>query len=120
AHQTDPTLQTDPASQTDPTSPTSSAPPPPGASLTPMGETVRHMPLHPRLARMLVEAGGPREIVQVCALLSERHFIPARTASTSSDLLSALDDWRNMPVHVQRVASVIADSTLRIADRVWR
>jgi ATP-dependent helicase HrpB len=69
------------------------------------------MPLHPRLARMLVEAGGAREMVQVCALLSERHFIPARTASTSSDLLSALDDWRNMPVHVQRVASEIERRT---------
>jgi ATP-dependent RNA helicase HrpB len=75
--------------------------------LTPIGEQVRRIPLHPRLARMLVEAGGAREIAQACALLSERHFLQPRTASTSSDLLSAIDDWRNVPAHVQRSARVI-------------
>jgi ATP-dependent helicase HrpB len=110
------TSSTLPTSQAHPTDPTHQTSP----TLTALGEQVRHMPLHPRLARMLVEAGGAREIIQVCALLSERHFIPARTASTSSDLLSALDDWRNMPVHVQRVANVIADLGLRIADSALR
>src|SRR4029077_6755523 len=46
-------------------------------------------------------------IAQACALLSERHYLPARSASTTSDLLSALDDWRTMPPHVQRVAKEI-------------
>ena len=59
--------------------------------LTSMGEQVRRAPLHPRLARMLVEAGGSRQIAQACALLSERHLLPPRAASTSSDLLSAID-----------------------------
>ena len=53
---------------------------------------------------MLIAAGGAREMAQACALLSERHYLPARSASTTSDLLSALDDWRTMPPHVQRVA----------------
>ncbi len=77
--------------------------------LTEVGQQVRRLPLHPRLARMLVEAGGAREVAQACALLSERHFMQPRTASTSSDLLSALDDWRNVPAHVQQVARQIAD-----------
>jgi ATP-dependent helicase HrpB len=79
-------------------------------ALTAMGEQVRHVPVHPRLARMLVAAGGARQIAQACALLSERHLMPARTASTSSDLLSAIDDWHAVPPHVQRVADQIARS----------
>src|SRR4029434_767073 len=75
--------------------------------LTELGDRIRGLPLHPRLARMLIAAGGAREIAQACALLSERHYLPARSASTTSDLLSALDDWRTMPAHVQRVATEI-------------
>lgn len=84
--------------------------------LTPMGEQVRRLPLHPRLARMLVEAGGARQIAQACAILSERHLLPPRTATTSSDLLSAIDDWHAVPAHVHRTAAVIADLGMRIAD----
>jgi ATP-dependent helicase HrpB len=43
-------------------------------------------------------------MAQACALLSERHLLEPRTASTSSDLLSALDQWTSIPAHVQRVA----------------
>src|SRR4029434_9927957 len=75
--------------------------------LTELGDRIRGLPLHPRLARMLIAAGGAREIAQACALLSERHYLPARSAATTSDLLSALDDWRTMPPHVQRVAQEI-------------
>jgi ATP-dependent helicase HrpB len=78
------------------------------AQLTALGEQVRRLPVHPRLARMLVEAGGARQIAQACALLSERHLLPPRTASTASDLLSAIDNWRDLPPHVQRVADDLA------------
>ena len=84
--------------------------------LTAIGEQVRRVPLHPRLARMLVAAGGSRQMAQACALLSERHLLPPRTASTSSDLLSALDRWREMPPGVQQAAENIADCGVRIAD----
>ena len=86
--------------------------------LTDLGERVRRLPLHPRLARMLVESGGSRQIAQACALLSERHFLQPRTASTSSDLLSALDRWGDVPSHVKRVADLIADFGSRIADSI--
>ena len=72
--------------------------------LTAIGEQVRQLPLHPRLGRMLVAAGGAAEMARAAALLSERHLLPPRRAATRSDLLSALDDWGTMPVHVQRVA----------------
>jgi len=87
--------------------------------LTDVGEQVHRLPLHPRLARMLVAAAGARQIAQACALLSERHLLPPRLATTSSDLLSALDHWRDVPPHVQRVAEEverIADRGLRIAE----
>src|SRR6185436_14727495 len=87
-----------------------------GASLTIVGEQVRRLPLHPRLARMLVAANGDRRVAQACALLSERHLLPPRTATTTSDLLSALDAWHSVPPHVKRAAEVIADLGLRIAE----
>jgi ATP-dependent helicase HrpB len=79
------------------------------AHLTLLGEQVRRLPLHPRLARMLVDAGGARQIAQACAILSERHLLPPRTATTTSDLLSALDNWCDMPPHVKAVAERISD-----------
>jgi ATP-dependent RNA helicase HrpB len=78
--------------------------------LTDIGEQVRRMPLHPRLARMLVAAGGCRDIARACALLSERHFLPPRTATTTSDLLSAIDRWDTMPPQVRRAADEILKS----------
>ena len=84
--------------------------------LTPMGERVRRLPLHPRLARMLIAAAGARPIAQACALLSERHLLPPRTATTTSDVLSALDQWSQMPPHVQQVARQISDFGLQTSD----
>jgi ATP-dependent helicase HrpB len=76
--------------------------------LTALGEQVRQLPLHPRLARMLVAGGGARQMAQACALLSERRLLPPRTATTSSDLLSAIDDWQSVPPHVKGVADELA------------
>jgi len=78
-----------------------------GGTLTDLGSQLRRMPLHPRLARMLLAANGAREMAQACALLSERHLLAPRTEATSSDLLSAIDRWSSVPPHVQRVAREI-------------
>ena len=78
------------------------------ARLTTLGEQVRRLPLHPRLARMLLAANGARPMARACALLSERHLLQPRTASTASDLLSAIDSWQMVPPHVQRVAEDVA------------
>jgi ATP-dependent helicase HrpB len=76
-------------------------------ALTEIGRAMQRLPLHPRLARMLIAANGARQMAQACALLSERHLLPPRTATTTSDLLSALDRWSDVPSHVQRVAREI-------------
>src|SRR5204863_982414 len=51
--------------------------------LTDLGGQLRRVPLHPRLARMLLAANRSREMAQACALLSERHLLAPRTEATS-------------------------------------
>jgi ATP-dependent helicase HrpB len=76
-----------------------------GRQLTKLGRDIARLPLHPRLACMLHAATGARSVARVCALLSDRHVLPPRSAATtSSDLLSALDRWTEIPSHVDRVA----------------
>lgn len=75
--------------------------------LTETGRAMQRLPLHPRLARMLVAANGAAQMARACALLAERHLVPPRTATTASDLLSALDRWSDVPRHVQQVAREI-------------
>jgi ATP-dependent helicase HrpB len=73
--------------------------------LTDVGREIARLPLHPRLACMLRVGGGAQPVARACALLSERQMLPSRAVTaTSSDLLSALDDWRSLPPHVDRVA----------------
>src|SRR5262249_29238107 len=75
--------------------------------LTAIGREIQRTPLHPRLARMLIAADGARPMARAAALLSERHFIAPRAATTSSDLLSAIDNWADVPAHVQQAAREI-------------
>jgi ATP-dependent helicase HrpB len=80
-----------------------------GGRVTPLGARMKRLPLHPRLARMLLAAGGQREVATACALLSERHLLPPRRANTSSDLLSAIDDRGAVPAHVHEVGRRLAE-----------
>ncbi len=74
--------------------------------LTEIGRRMQRLPLHPRLARILVSAGGSREAALACALLSERHFMPpGMTPTTTSDLLTAIENVRGLPPHVTHIAS---------------
>jgi ATP-dependent helicase HrpB len=66
---------------------------------------------------MLVASGGDVAVARACAILSERHMLPPRTAATSSDLLSALDSWDSMPAHVQRAAEDIRRTVEAIRSR---
>lgn len=79
-----------------------------GHALTPSGREMQRLPVHPRLARMLIDAGGARPAALACALLSERHFVPPRHETTSSDLLSAIANEHDLPPHVTRVAADLA------------
>jgi len=88
----------------------------PTLRLTAVGEQVRRLPIHPRLARMLVASGGARDIGRACALLSERHLLPPSRAATSSDLLSAIDQWNAVPPHVHVAARHISEFKVQISD----
>ncbi len=78
-----------------------------GAALTPLGRRMQTLPLPPRLARILIEAGGARDAARACAILSERQLAPARREATTCDLLGSLDAWPSLPPHVHQVSRQI-------------
>ena len=59
------------------------------------------LPLHPRLARIMIEADGSYEAAIACALLSERQMLPHHPATTTCDLLA---DAATLPQAVIRNA----------------
>ena len=81
-----------------------------GGQLTAIGARMHTLPLHPRLARLLLDANGARVAALACALLSERRFVPPLAAATTSDLLSAVDRERDLPEHVLRTARALQRS----------
>jgi ATP-dependent RNA helicase HrpB len=76
--------------------------------LTDVGHAMHRLPIHPRLARMLVESGRSHDVALACAVLSERHLTVRAAAASSSDLLSAIDDPGRLPPHVVEVARRLA------------
>jgi ATP-dependent helicase HrpB len=85
-----------------------------GTRVTAIGDQLQRLPLHPRLGRILIEAGAAFEAAVVCAVLSERSFAPARHMATTSDLLSAVDDFDRLPSHVRQVARQIHEFATRV------
>jgi ATP-dependent helicase HrpB len=77
--------------------------------VTPIGFHMKRLPLHPRLARMLLEAHASRDVAVACALLSERHASVRHPPTTASDLLTAVDDQQAIPPHVRDVARRLTD-----------
>jgi ATP-dependent helicase HrpB len=88
-----------------------------GGAITREGHLMKRLPLHPRLARMLIDGGGARDIALACALLSERHASARHPANTVSDLLSAVDDEAALPPHVRDVAHRLSDVASGAIDR---
>lgn len=62
-----------------------------GGHLSALGRRMQRLPLHPRLARLLIEAGGAPEAVRVVVLLSERRRWHETTSATTCDIRSALE-----------------------------
>jgi ATP-dependent helicase HrpB len=85
-----------------------------GGRVTEIGTRMKRLPVHPRLARMLVAARGREDVARVCALLSERHALPAHPATTTSDLLAAVDGDRALPPHVRDVARRLGQASREI------
>lgn len=79
--------------------------------VTEIGARMKRLPVHPRLARMLVAAAGREDVARACALLSERHTLPAHPATTTSDLLAVVDGDRALPPHAREVARRLAQAT---------
>lgn len=84
-------------------------------AITEVGRRLQRMPVHVRLARMLVEGRGAANVAAACALLAEGRrasSAPIGTrASTSCDLLADLDRFGQQVPHVRR----LADELTRLA-----
>ncbi len=70
--------------------------------VTTIGRQMQRLPLHPRLARVVIAAGGSFEGCAAAAVLSEPVPFEGTKPATSSDLLPILDRWSRMPPHVRR------------------
>jgi ATP-dependent RNA helicase HrpB len=84
-----------------------------GGRLTAIGRDLKRLPLHPRLSRLLVAAGGAPEAARACALLADRHTASPRHGATSCDLLAAVDHDERLPAQLLRVAQTLRDTLRR-------
>ena len=88
-----------------------------GRRLTPLGQAIRRLPLPPRLARVLAEAGASPRAAAACALLSERRGgmgPPGAASSTDSDVLALVDRLGDAPGPVRQAAREL----LYVAERL--
>lgn len=74
----------------------------------------RRLPLHPRLARILIDGQGSFEAAAACAWLSEPGRTEGGHQTTSCDLLPILDAWPRMPFHLKRVAENLERSAAAV------
>jgi len=75
--------------------------------LTALGQLARRLPLHPRLACLLIAADASPRAAAVCALLSDRVRALPADHSTVSDLLSQADRIPEASPFVQQAAREI-------------
>jgi ATP-dependent helicase HrpB len=85
--------------------------------LTPQGELLRRFPLHPRLAKILVEAGPTLRAGACCALLAERPLALKHNHTTLSDLLSQTDHIEEWPENLHRLAREIVVLARKLLGR---
>ena len=83
-------------------------------TLSDVGRAMSRLPVHPRLARILLAAGGSRQAAVACAVLSDGQFLPLHPPTTSCDLLAAVDRERDLPPHIQRSAKELERVLARV------
>jgi ATP-dependent helicase HrpB len=92
--------------------------------LTDVGRAMGRLPVHPRLARILIEGRGARDVALACAVLSDRQLLPRHPPATTSDLLDAVDRERDLPAHVVRTAGelqrVAGGKDVRLNEAAFR
>lgn len=86
-------------------------------ALTALGRQMQRLPLHPRLARMLIDGRAAPAVALACVLLSERRSALPAHGTTSCDLLSAVDSRRDLPPHIGRIAKQLGEAAARVIDR---
>ena len=89
--------------------------------ITPLGARMRELPMHPRLARILIDAGGAFEAAAACAILSEAQLPSTRGSApvaTECDLLPLIDRFRDMPAPVRHAADEFARAAGGGASRI--
>jgi ATP-dependent helicase HrpB len=72
--------------------------------VTALGRQLQRIPLHPRLARILLDGRAAPQIVAACALLAEPLSLDPNAVSTSCDLLPLIDHFERQPYPVRQVA----------------
>jgi ATP-dependent helicase HrpB len=88
-----------------------------GRRVTPLGERMRRVPLHPRLARLLLDEGGSARAAAACAALSERLPAPSSGDLTAeSDLLVLADALPRMNPRLREIARELRDLARAAAD----
>jgi ATP-dependent helicase HrpB len=88
--------------------------------ITSLGRQMQVLPLHPRLARVLIAAAGSFEGAAACAWLSEPTRIDGPRVATTSDLLPIIDQWSRMPPHLRRVADQLQRASRQVLGNAGR
>ncbi len=73
-------------------------------AITVLGRRLQRLPVHVRLARILVAGGGAPNVAAACALLSDGRRSTSTPATTTCDLLGDLDRFAQQLPHVKRLA----------------
>ena len=71
--------------------------------LTPAGRNMERLPYPPRLSRIFIAGSGAVEVCRACAWLAEPTRVRS-TAAATSDVLTVLDRWRDMPPRLHQAA----------------
>jgi ATP-dependent helicase HrpB len=88
-----------------------------GRRVSEVGERMRQLPLHPRLARVLLAAGGARLAARACALLSERLPALAGDLEADSDLFRLVDRPGSLPAPLREQARELESAAGRVLGR---
>jgi len=85
-----------------------------GDRVTPLGELLRRLPVSPRLARVLVAAGGSPLAAAACTVISERFAPRGPLPSGTSDVIARADHLGEAPAAVRRASEEIAKAARRV------
>lgn len=80
----------------------------PGGGLTPAGHDALRLPVHPRLARLLLDTGGHRRACLAAAALAELRDLRGDGTATACDLWSLTEQAERLPPHVKAAADTLA------------